>query len=437
MADFPVVPLAELTTDQDGAIAIGPFGSAMKADTYVSEGVRVVRGTNISDARSWKGDWVFVSEDFAEAMPRCEVSPGDLVFPHRGSIGEVAIVPNDGRRYFLSTSLMKATISRDRADPLFVYYYLKSAQGKNEILRFSSQVGTPGIGQPLTSLRQFRVPAPPLSTQSAIASVLAALDDKIDLNRRMNETLEAMARALFKDWFVDFGPTRARAEGREPCLAPDIWSLFPDRLDDEGKPEGWEWRSLSHYASLNPESWTAKTYPPEVSYVDLSNTKWGAVESVDVLARENAPSRAQRILREGDTIVGTVRPANGSYALIGRAGLTGSTGFAVLRPKQPVSREIIYLAATAPENIEHLSHLADGAAYPAVRPDVVLATDVVAPGDELVAAFHRIVAPLHDKIAANRIEIADLATTRDYLLPKLMSGEIRVRDAAKIAEAAA
>ncbi len=90
-----------------------------------------------------------------------------------------------------------------------------------------------------SDLSQLRIPAPPVSEQKAIASVLGALDDKIELNRRMNETLEAMARAIFKDWFVDFGPTRAKLEGRLPYLAPDIWSLFPDRLDEEGKPDGW------------------------------------------------------------------------------------------------------------------------------------------------------------------------------------------------------
>ena len=84
---------------------------------------------------------------------------------------------------------------------------------------------------------------PPIASSDAIASILGALDDKIDLNRRMNETLEAMARAIFKDWFVDFGPTRAKMEGRAPYLAPDIWALFPDRLDDEGKPEGWASRT--------------------------------------------------------------------------------------------------------------------------------------------------------------------------------------------------
>src|SRR5208282_1982445 len=91
----------------------------------------------------------------------------------------------------------------------------------------------------MPTIRALPVAVPPIAEQRAIASVLGALDDKIELNRRMNETLEATARAIFKDWFVDFGPTRAKQEGRAPYLAPDIWPLFPDRLDDEGKPEGW------------------------------------------------------------------------------------------------------------------------------------------------------------------------------------------------------
>ena len=109
-----------------------------------------------------------------------------------------------------------------------------------------------------------RVPCPPVATQHAIAAVLSALDDKIELNRRMNETLEASARALFRDWFVDFGPTRAKAEGRSAYLAPDLWSLFPDRPGDDGVPEGWKWSTIgaeveavggSTPSTIDPDLW--------------------------------------------------------------------------------------------------------------------------------------------------------------------------------------
>ncbi|MBC7163829.1 MAG: restriction endonuclease subunit S [Roseovarius sp.] len=280
------------------------------------------------------------------------------------------------------------------------------------------------------------VEVPPLHEQRAIAATLGALDDKIALNRKMNATLEAMARALFRDWFVDFGPTRAKAEGRAPYLSPDLWSLFPDRLDAEGKPEGWEVGTLNDVALLNPESWTTRNAPAQVRYVDLANTKWGSIDGVEHYSWPDAPSRARRILRAGDTIVGTVRPGNGSFCYVGEDGLTGSTGFAVLRPKNPRDQAFVWCAATSPENIERLAHLADGGAYPAVRPDAVAATETVIPGANVLEAFQEAVCANLDLMEANKTESRTLAQTRDLLLPRLMSGELRVAGAERAVEAA-
>ena len=204
-----------------------------------------------------------------------------------------------------------------------------------------------GSAIPSTSREDFYdlpVDVPPLSEQRAIAHVLGTLDDKIELNRRMNETLEAMARALFKSWFVDFEPVRAKMDGRWrrgeslPGLPAEHYDLFPDRLGDSelGEiPEGWEVKALGDVANLNPEAWSSGNSPACVEYVDLANTKWGVIESTQHFLWKDAPSRAKRVLRPGDTIVSTVRPGNGSYSLIGNEGLTGSTGFAALRPLHP------------------------------------------------------------------------------------------------------
>jgi type I restriction enzyme, S subunit len=271
MGEWPQVTLGELCDDAPGAIAIGPFGSRMKADCYVENGVPVIRGTNISDTRAWKGDWVCVSEETADSMRNCNVRLGDLVFPHRGSIGEVAIVPGDVARYMLSTSLMKFTADPKKADPLFLFYCFRSPVGRHEMLTYSSQVGTPGIGQPLTSLKQFRVPFPPINVQKAIAGVLGALDDKIDLNRQMNETLEAMARAIFKDWFIDFGPVSAKAEGLPPYLSPDLWSLFPDKLDKDDKPVGWRSSRLEDVSSRAGKNVKPDELAPDTPYIGLEH----------------------------------------------------------------------------------------------------------------------------------------------------------------------
>lgn len=298
--------------------------------------------------------------------------------------------------------------------------------------------GSPVPSTTRAAVYMLELDVPPKPEQRAIAHILGTLDDKIELNRRRNQTLEAMARALFKDWFVDFGPVRAKMEGREPHMPADLWQLLPERLDDEGKPEGWQNTTLASFARLNPESWSKKNAPHEIGYVDLSNTKQGTIEGAARIPWSEAPSRAQRILRTGDTIVGTVRPGNKSFALIGQEGMTGSTGFAVLRPLEKNHRDFVFLAATSLENIERLTQLADGAAYPAVRPEVVLATPVAAPNEELaddvLRGFASSVSNWLDAIEHNKQESQTLAQLRDTLLPKLISGELRIADAERFLE---
>ncbi|MCT4708924.1 restriction endonuclease subunit S [Enterobacteriaceae bacterium H11S18] len=275
----------------------------------------------------------------------------------------------------------------------------------------------------------------------AISHILGTLDDKIEINRKQNETLETMIRTLFKAWFLDFEPVRAKQEGRWqrgqslPGLPAHLYDLFPERLveSESGEiPEGAEITSLSAYSSLNPESWTKRTRPEQIRYVDLSNTKWGRIESVTHYEADDAPSRAQRVLRPLDTIVGTVRPGNGSYALISDEGLTGSTGFAVLRPLEREYFAFVYLAATSRENIERLSNLADGGAYPAVRPDAVSSTQVMRAGHELINAFSRQVNPMLSGMADNDRTSQSLTQLRNTLLPKLISGDLHIPDAERI-----
>lgn len=305
--------------------------------------------------------------------------------------------------------------------------------------------GSPIPSTTRAAVYMLELDVPPKHEQQAISRILGTLDDKIELNRKENETLEAMARALFKAWFVDFEPVRAKLEGRWqrgqslPGLPAHLYDVFPDQFVESelGKiPCGWELTSLSEFSSLNPESWTKRTRPDEILYVDLSNTKWGRVESVTKYEAADAPSRAQRVLRPLDTIVGTVRPGNGSYALISDENLTGSTGFAVLRPLRHDYSEFVYLAATARENIERLSNLADGGAYPAVQPEIVSATQVLRTGEELVNEFSRQVSSMLAGIADNERTSRSLAQLRDTLMPKLISGELRVPDAERIVGAA-
>src|SRR5580765_2322516 len=404
-ADWPIVRIEDIAKK----IAMGPFGSDIKTDNFVPEGVPVIRGGNLTNGRFHGEGFVFLTEKKANDLVNANAFPGDLVFTHRGTLGQVGLIPEQlFPRYVVSQSQMKLTCNKNKALPEYIYYFFKSPVGQSALLANTSQTGVPAISRPVTSLKAIQLQLPPLEEQRAIAHILGALDDKIELSQRTNATLEAMARALFKSWFVDFDgvPLQDMQESELGLI-----------------PKGWRVASLGDFATLNPEAWTKQTRSDEILYVDLSNTKWGRIESVTPYAAEDAPSRAQRVLRPNDTIVGTVRPGNGSYAFIDEDGLTGSTGFAVLRPRRDEYAAFVYITATAPENIDRLAKLADGGAYPAVRPEIVASTNVVVADEITIAMFSQHAYPMLKNIAHNERESRTLAALRDTLLPKLLSGK--------------
>ena len=287
----------------------------------------------------------------------------------------------------------------------------------------------------LEVLRDLEFPVPPLRFQGEIADCLSLFDDRIALLRETNVTLEAIAQALFKSWFVDFDPVRAKSQGLTPAGMDEATAaLFPDSFEESTlglAPKGWQGGTLNDLADLNSQSWSGRHHPERVRYLDLANVKDNEVATVTEFAFDAAPSRARRVLRSGDTIVGTVRPGNRSFAFIHEPapGLTASTGFAVLSPTVFDNTAFVYLAATQDASIEHLSHVADGGAYPAVRPDVVSALACVVPSAEILRAFNAVACPLLVKVSANQQQVHTLATLRDTVLPRLISGQLRLPEA--------
>ena len=416
-------------------------GFPFKSDSYVNDpnAPRLLRGDNIAQGTlRWDGAKRWPIDEGAN-MAQFWLREGDVVLAMDRPWIEAGLKFSSIRRMDLPALLVQRVArlrGSKRLDTRFLKYVIGCRDFVDHVLSVQTGTAIPHISA--QQIREFKFPLPPLTEQNAIAHVLGTLDDKIELNRRMNGTLETMVRALFTSWFVNFDPVRAKMEGRNSGLPQHLVDLFPDSLVDSNVdeiPEGWKYGTLNEVAFVNPESWSAK-YPPEkVVYVDLANTKWGYIESVQTFPWAEAPSRARRVLRKGDTIIGTVRPGNGSFALVDEDGLTGSTGFAVLRPREELDRGFVWCAATSLQNIDRLSHLADGGAYPAVRPDAVGETPVVLAGPATRAAFSRLADPLLDKIDGNKRRSRDLTGLRDTLLPRLISGEVRLRDVEQVAEA--
>ena len=288
---------------------------------------------------------------------------------------------------------------------------------------------------PYLSLRDqlfLEITLPNIDVQRSIGELLSALDDKIELNRQMNETLEASAQALFRDWFVDFGPTKAKMAGDAPYLAPELWTLFPDRLNDKCVPEGWVASDLSELIEFNPREKLAKG--TQAPYIDMAALPTTGSVIEDVRYRE---FKSGSKFRAGDTLMARITPCleNGKTGYIDclEAAIVGwgSTEFFVLRARHPVPSEFAYLVAREPSfrvaAIQSMSGTSGRQRatkealeqYPFAQPD----------SDDIWHEFAKTIRPLFDRVKANRRENATLGETRDLLLPKLMSGEIRVGDA--------
>ncbi|MEH8243533.1 restriction endonuclease subunit S [Aeromonas veronii] len=411
----------ELKADKASSIAIGPFGSRMKSDCYVESGVRVVRGTNLTSGREFSGEFVFVTSDKAAELGGANLDPFDLVFPHRGAIGEVGIVPDDGEQYVLSSSLMKLKCHQKKADPLFIYYFFKSDAGRFELLKNSSQVGTPGIGQPLTSLKGIRLKLPLIEEQRRIAAVLGAIDDRIALLRESNATLEAIAQALFKSWFVDFDPVHARARGEQPAgLAPEVAALFPDSFEesDLGKiPKGWTIGRVE----------------------DLMELAYG--KALKATARIDGPIPVYG--SGGITGYHNESLVNGPSIIVGRKGTVGSLYWEDL-PFFPIDT-VFYVKTQKPQTYCFyllqrlgLKDMNTDAAVPGLNRNNVYRLQVLIPPEEVLAAFDNIASVLRHRIFSNNQQSQTLANLRDTLLPRLISGQLRLPDAeAMVSEAQA
>ena len=439
-SEWVSVSIGEIAGDWKSSMAVGPFGSRMKADLYVPSGVRVIRGNNLSGGREPEGDYVYVTEETADSLASCCLKPGDLVFPHRGNIGEVGITPDDGLRYMLATSLMKLSPDREKTEPLYLMYFFKSVIGRAALLMNASQVGTPGIATPLKSLRGIQLPLPPLVVQRQIADTLSKLDDRIILLRETNATLEAIAQALFKSWFVDCDPVRAKLEGRAPeGMDEATAALFPDGFEESELglvPRGWRVSTMGEVSTVG----IGKTPPrkePQWFSESAEDIRWVSIRDMGVsgvyasqtseyLTPESIQRFNVRVVPDNTTLL--------SFKMtIGRVAITDgemTTNEAIahfkLDQQSPLTSEFIYLHL---KQFNYASLSSTSSIADAVNSKTVRNIPVLVFNQAVLMAFQNQAKPLLDRIKVIEQQAQTLATLRDTLLPRLILGQLRLPDA--------
>ena len=381
MGEWKEVTIDQIKANSPNALATGPFGSAISSKFFTDNGVPVIRGGNLSadiSNRLSETGLVFISTSKAEEFKRSEVRKGDLVFTCWGTINQIGLIDGKGSYpvYIISNKQMKLTPHPKKADPFFLYYFFSSPQMQEQIL--SSNIGSSVPGFNLGQLKAIELNLPPLPEQKGIASVLSSLDDKIDLLHRQNKTLEAMAETIFRQWFVE----EAQEDWEEGRLGDVIELVY-------GK-------------GLKKEIRTGIGYP--------------------VIGSSGVVGYHSEYLVEGPGIV------------IGRKGTLGKViylwdNFFPIDTTYYIKSKVesagllyeYFLLKTL--NFEEMN---SDSAVPGLNRDIALSAEIkIVPLDKL-QKFNQFSSTFTDKLRENEKQINTLEKLRDSLLPKLMSGEVKV-----------
>ena len=349
----------------------------------------------------------------------------DILFSEiRPANGRWAYVDVDADDYVVSTKLMVIRSRRSRVVPRFLYHFLTSSKTTRWLQHLAeSRSGTfPQIT--FDQVAALELALPPLEAQTTIAAFLDCISDKIELNRRMNETLEAMARALFKSWFVDFDPVRAKAEGSDPGLPKPLADLFPTHLVDSelGEiPEGWEVGKLGDVICQRVERCVASAETAAQPYVPIDCISPRSLFLMESKPGDEAQSSLAKFHR-GDLLFGAMRPYFHKVCIAPFDGTTRTTAF-VLYPRQERDFAYATMLLHHPDTIDFVTRHSTGSTIPyAVWADSMEAMPAILPPSNVRTAFNHAVRPMLARISQPYFESRALAALRDALLPKLISG---------------
>ena len=428
---------------------------------WMDEGAVVLRSNNIKNGRLDLSSPSFTNEEGYQArVKRAIPKSGDLVLTREAPMGEVCQIP-EGLRCCLGQRMVLLRVKKEIMDSTFLLFALQSPYLQHQI-SWNEGTGTTVSNIRMPNIKAFQIPTPPLPEQKAIAHILGSLDDKIELNRQMNETLEAMAQALFKSWFVDFDPVIdnalaagnaipdelfERAEQRkaiEKKEKSDIQGLFPDEFEFTEEmgwiPKGWEVTPLAALIKLTgggtpktsiPEYWNGDI--PWFSVVDAPSSSDVFVldteKHVTSLGVENSSTK---ILSVGTTII-SARGTVGKCAMVSRPMAMNQSCYGV-SGNEGISNTFVYYSVFL--SVSELQSKGHGSVFNTITGDTFKSINVAFSGGRLTREFDNLVSPYFDKILANSLQAKTLSKLRDTLLPKFMSGELRIPDAAALVDEA-
>ena len=403
----------------------------------------LIRSQNVLNDGFGDEGLAYIGGAHASQLKNVEVAEDDVLLNITGdSVARVCQVRPDVLPARVNQHVAIVRPDPEKLDPRFLRYALVSPKMQAKLL---SWAGSGATRNALTKgmIESLEVAAPDdISEQRAIAHWLGTLDDKIELNRRMNETLEAMARALFKSWFVDFEPVRAKMTGQNTGLLSHIADLFPAKLDEGNKPLGWQVSEIGKEVSVvggaTPSTKVAAYWRRGQRHWATPKDLAGLRSPVLLDTQRKITDAGLRRISSGLLPAGTVLLS--SRAPIGYLALTEvptaiNQGFIAMVCERRLPN--VFVLFWLEQHLEHIKAVAGGSTFAEISKRAFRPIPVVVPSNPVIKAYEHIVRPLYERIVANERECTSLAKARDLLLPKLVSGEIRIKHAEKAVESVA
>lgn len=381
-------------------ISMGPFGSNIKVDNFIDSGVPVLNGSNLQGFKLNEDSFNYVSQEKADSLGKANAHKGDVVITHRGTLGQIVYIPDDSKyeQYVISQSQFRLKLNINLIRPDFFVYFFHTRLGQHRILMNASQVGVPALARPTSTFKEVLVPVPSIEIQAKVMDILHSLDDKIEVNRLINENLEQQAQAL-----------------------------FDEVLMDEELPRN---RVLNDYAFINP---TRSMKKGEIArYIDMSSLPTKGSFPSDWIDK---PYNGGMKFQNGDTIMARITPCleNGKTAYINFLEKDeiafGSTEYIVMAPHEGIPSEMFYFLARNEDFVSYaVAHMNGSSGRQRVSATDIENYSMPNIPSHHIAQFGMKANAIMETIKTNSMESRRLAELRDTLLPRLMSGELKVNE---------
>jgi type I restriction enzyme S subunit len=410
-------------------ISMGPFGSDIKIDNFIADGVPVLNGSNLTKFKLIEDQFKYVSEEKAITFKKAIAKRGDIVITHRGTLGQISYIPDNSKydKYVISQSQFKVRLKKDLVDPSFFVYYFHTNEGQKRLLANKCHVGVPALAQATTNFRLIEFPLPKLESQQKIANVLSSLDAKIELNNRINAELEAMAKTLYNYWFVqfnfpfDFAQGKQNTEGK-PYKSSGGKMIWNEELKRE-IPEGWEVGELNEIANIKMGQ-----SPPGESY---NNEGKGMVFYQGCTDFGNRfptirlyTTQPSRFAKNGDILL-SVRAPVGTLNIAKEDCCIGR-GLATLNSKDNCIAYLFGVMLNLKQIFDRRN--VDGTTFGSITKDDLFSLKVIMPNKDILEQYHNLINPAFEKQNIIALENIELSSLRDWLLPMLMNGQVTVNE---------